>query len=429
MPVTEKFRLFSPRAQVTFYHPVAEGERVVQTELGTSTVLTLNTSKRLYGGQGGFQLTMKLFDSNGKRWLDVLSPNDKAVIRLSNGGVTETVMVGLIDAIRENEAIQNDAMRRTCSIVGTDYVKLFQQYRISYSFLVNEAGDVFKGFAMRGWEIGPTGKDGRVLTNGETLGKILDWIAAKRLSDLHFGLISDEVARDITASEQIYASTWVNYQGDLWGMLSQVASPPFNELFLDTIKGQPTIVFRSSPFSDYYMTKLPMHQIAAEEWSQRSLGKSDGEVKNLFLVYIKPPLSGMEITRRPTVLVSSIKRFGLRDLRLTTNLSPFRNCQRAEAEDKNPKKGELREDAKDNEDRMTQWQGELAGWFGSMEKMLSGVVTLRGRPEVHIGQTVKFDDRPELFYVTEVHHEYQVKRRYATHLVLSRGKKYGQTNG
>ena len=133
--------------------------------------MALIPSKKLYDSQGAFEMTLKAFDANGKRWVDMLRPNDKVVIRLSSGSVAETVMVGLIDSIRQNENVGNNGMRRTCHITGTDYLKIFKQYRISYEWIVNEAGEIVKRFAQKGWELDAIGTDGRMLTNGEVLGR------------------------------------------------------------------------------------------------------------------------------------------------------------------------------------------------------------------------------------------------------------------
>ncbi len=412
-----------------------EQERVVRAQLpasattlmpGTARLLSVQTQKSLNSPEGAFAITLHaLGPKPDVRWSDVLRPNDRVTIRLARQALNrvtrsedQVVMIGFVDRIVEQEGVEPMSGRPTpvVTVHGTDYTKLFRQFRISHNIFFLSAEDPI--FLTKLNQI-PIHR-----TNGAQITEVLEWINAHTPLRLTFARQQPLFTR-IEAGDPIVEGRFLNYEGDLWGLLESIASKPFNELFIDVIDGKSTLVFRRTPFDPSDFRELRRHELDARyHWSNRSLGRSDADVLNVFAVYPEYFGSIAAGALLPTKLTRSIELFGVRPLIVGTNLSTAFGAEvhKINRQGPNPPRADRERSQVGLADFFTQLQGQLASWFGRNEELKSGTVPVIGSPAIHIGEVVVFRDSGEIYYVEGVSHRWEVKKSAITMLTLTRGQ-------
>jgi hypothetical protein len=363
----------------------------------------------------------------------VLKPNDRVVIRLARFALNrvtrdadEIAMVGFIDSITEHDGVDAATGRPTptVTITGTDYAKLFRQFKVSHDNYLQGINDVLFLSRVNDIPIRPH--------DGDQINAILDWINSNGLVGIRFGP-GFQLVRKIQNNYLIVDGRFLAYQGDLWGLFSQLANPPFNELFCDTIDGRGTLVFRPTPFDPSEFRALKRHTLDLQyRVSNRNLTLHDGDVCNVFRVFSQA--FGIPLTAKPTVLAESLRLFGLRYFAPHVTIVSYAAPAAAPGgaltppalalnRDVMPAKEELESSVTDMSAVHQELQQKLVDWFGHNEELKSGSLPIvGGMPEAHIGETAVFPDIGEIYYIEGVQHRFEMKRSAVTVLQLTRGQ-------
>lgn len=482
MPLTKQLPdAYTTLAWVTF--ELEQGPRRVEFPSPATTLLpgiaslySVQTQKSLSHPEGKFQVRLAALGDtldDSTSWINTLHTNDKVEIRLARIALTPgslpdveiTVMVGLIDHVNETRGVDARTGQpvQIATVTGTDYAKLFRQTKVTHDlWLVGENDALLIAKLL---EIP------NKLTDAEQIAEILKWVNDHDMMDLHFG--TDDGSISIYGSNNgethalnlddfakhfvfhIADGSYSSYQGDLWGMLEQLANKPFCELYLDTIRNQPTLVFRATPFGPPgplpkwpQMRQLKTHRLNTRQyWSTRSLQRSDSDLFNVFQVYEQQFHNPVSVF--PIKVPESLRLYGLRYFAPAVTIisqQEAENIRQQQIAAKNagveppvPTEEEVKKAAAATDAFYRGLSETAAEWFGRKTQFeqeakkqreqqqpilfKNGVIPITLSPEIRIGQAALFTDLNEIYYIEGVTHHVQVKGQGQTVLTLTRGQK------
>lgn len=215
---------------------------------------------------------------------------------------------------------------------------------------------------------------------------------------------------------RIVVNFFPNVSGNLWTTMSQYAHLLLNELFIDTIKGKPSLVMREHPFSHEGFASLDYIKVYAEEGTVITVSKQVGDIRNWFRVY---PEGGIIQNGEALSLdvgycnPFSMRTDGLCRMDVSTNMF-----------------GKLDEVVDITEDGIVlgllqKWSGKIAQWNWNNGELLSGSLTMRFQPKAKAGMRLDYYDDAKgdyfSFYIEGVQHNYRFPGGGSTVLTLSRG--------
>lgn len=467
VPITKYLpSAYTSLAWVTF--DLEQGPVTVESTPGNESIIpgspflySVQTQKTLAQPEGKFQVTLAaagdLFE-DGKSWIARLRPNDRVEIRLSRRRLSqgslpdeeETVMVGLIDRIQENRGVHPESGTpiMTAVVTGSDFSKLLRQAKVTHNTYLSQINEALLITQLADAQV--------ELFDADQILSLFRFAARHHTLDLHF--TSDNGQLRLFASPDgenhatlqpvfpISDARYLTHQGDFWSLLEQIANRPFCELYFDTIKGKPTLVFRRTPFGPVgpapawpSLRDLKRHVLTARHyWSTRTLQRSDADLVNVIQVYSQ--IMGMPLNTIPVKIDESLRLYGLRLLTPYVTIIPTkftadlrRQAIASNGQDRpNLKEEDLKRQEREMDDYFSSLADVLADWFGHKSRFekgenqplhKSGVLPITFSPGMRIGQAAEFPDIEEIYYIEGVAHRIEVKKSAQTVLTLTRGER------
>lgn len=226
----------------------ALGSVTLQASPGWDSLIAVSTSKDLKQPCGRFRVTMvPQRVPTMRRWRDFLRPGDLVTIRMGSdrpqpGAALRTppdevVMIGSIDDIREQTALDRDGRpQRTLTVQGRDLAKYLVDDQFWFDSLLQPGQPANKiGDLLNQW-----------FKSGQTPGQAAGYIAAmvKYLganypvafnTDRRLSLFQDilRYSLDATGPTVQYSLNLDTYRGSVWSLMEQVTSRPFYVLGYD----------------------------------------------------------------------------------------------------------------------------------------------------------------------------------------------------
>lgn len=261
---------YIPRIRVSFHTETAcyqiESDGIGRGELSdpTKQLLNVNTSKSIQNPAGIFNLTF-----TGVEWADKIAPNDIVVICMGykDGTQLDTVMVGLIDSVRQNMSLSDNSPNVITTVQGRDFGKLLIKPALKFypelapikkdggaytedelalkKWFLTEVGwitllNYFSGIGTR-TKGSPAQMLDIIMRNIFT--KMVDtgWIAYREdktgapvKKRLKIGnIVRFQFAKTEFFSLPLYMSL-NSYEGSVWNLMERGCPKPFLELFVDT---------------------------------------------------------------------------------------------------------------------------------------------------------------------------------------------------
>jgi hypothetical protein len=242
-------------------------------------------------------------------------------------------------------------------------------------------------------------------------------------------------------------NTWV---GPLWGMMTQFADQPWNEIFIRDEPDQPKLIFRPCPLwllddpgsaAMQGGTQLPIErEIRARDIEMINLSRDEAQVFNFFEVhpvasdFFNPATLYQAMRGSPNSDYyiggsgsSSAELFGLRRLKMTTYLSDLQGIAT----------GQNAATTEKNNETLIAWTKKRITQLRDLHKdaiwFERGTISTVGRPDIMIGQRVSYDDGTRAdAYIIAVQHQWKMGAGYGTRLAIERGtghrNRYGQSS-
>lgn len=240
----------------------------------------------------------------------------------------------------------------------------------------------------------------------------------------HFMDVESRLSSDVVIRYPMSFSMYQVGENNIWDIISQVITPPINELFglwnPETNKYE--VVFRQAPFEEADWRSLPLTSIPTVAVREADLGNSDSEVFTFYLA----TLPGSGISRRkamvydsglgkiPQIDTEKWKKYGYRPM-----LVDFRYFNRDH--EKTSGAGPL----------MIELSEMMKKWFERNDEFLSGSVTFMTLPVSSWRKETRsprIGERLSLFggefYIEKSEHSWEMEGPMETKLGLTRGYVY-----
>jgi hypothetical protein len=411
--------------------------RVIARDLATNEVIcdlspdivTITTNKAYGVAAGTFQISTTWKLTKGKRYDEILKPNDIITIELDKGDGKglKFVMAGLIDRpAKFNGTREDGAPDRRVKISGRDFGKMLMTTELGWDI----SGVNLLMFADGLGQIAAA-KIGRYLNQATNVQDAVKWL---------FGLFQEQIPNaSYTHYFNLQVNTddnWKTYKPEFvglkgtkaWEAMKCMENRPYNTLttFTDSA-GKFTILLEKTPFdAQGKIARDTFISIGEEDIKAEEVGASDNERTNLLCLW--PPtykalangvldiaLAYPECTQVDQSMVSTnnIYIHGIYPQIIDTVFVPFSFgiCQ-----DENPA-----DVANTKERRDLFWN-----WFQNNHLYRNGFITIHGDPEVMQGMGLIHKEEGNEYFVEQVSHIYNVHPSvsYLTQLQVTRGQKH-----
>lgn len=240
----------------------------------------------------------------------------------------------------------------------------------------------------------------------------------------HFMDVESRLSSNVVVRYPMSFSMYQVGVNNIWEIISQVITPPVNELFglWNPKTNKYEVVFRQAPFEEKDWRSLPITPLPTVAIREADLGNSDSEVFTFYLA----TLPGSGISRRkamvydsglgkiPQIDTEKWKKYGYRPM-----LVDFRYFNRDH--EKTFSAGPL----------MTVLSEMMKKWFERNDEFLSGSVTFMTMPissrrkktqSPRIGERLSFLEGE--FYIEKSEHSWEMEGPMETKLGLTRGYVY-----
>lgn len=411
---------YQPRALLTIESATGQA---LSLDSRLNHLMALTVSKGLGQAEGKWQASLRDARPDGSYWSKVLHANDLVKIALGHDGETQPVMTGLIDQISQGETVEGDGRRvLTCQLSGSDLAKLFTRFKLSTSYLINEKNEYGQMGELQNLQAELFGDNMEIPKMVEAAFTYLKRIAAVRI---RFGSWKgaswlDLVKVSCTSPYHILGSVPMTYSGPVWGLLTELASPPFHEMWLDTYGGENLLTIRPTPYSDLSALPEPI-TIQPSDWLQREVALSDAEVVNVVFVLTRF-INEYQPIMDPAIDGASMDLFGLRERTIKTNI--VAELYTPLDPSKNPTQEETDALKSQNLTAVEPLQKKILDWYKRADLLPAGLCAIRGRPDCRVGRCVLMPDQQMRFYCEGVRHNLQWSESpsYVTALNLVRGE-------
>lgn len=361
-------------------YPSSDGERrQIETTTGPNSsspdILQCSIQGSMGSTAGGFSASL----APRQDYLDNIRQDDWVEIYLTDGtddlGSSKPYMIASVDNIRRSRRTQaNGATLEVISLQGRDYGKVL----LDSQLVVDPA----LGSLIEQVQFEPeivisknSGNDIPFKRPDEVLISILERYHDKRAQALLPSSLSNGGLR--TRFDQVRGIAVPNgnpnVTGNVWSTMEQYANLLLNELFVDTLKGVPTLTFREHPFGPEEFAALDSVSISETDVTDDNVGKSVSDIYNWFRVYPDAGFISNEAlnnSRVGYVNKLAVQRSGIKRLEPTTNC--FGQFDQSIIE------------------LMNDWSGILAMWNFRNHEFLSGSITTRFMPQVHKGMRLDY---------------------------------------
>lgn len=312
-------KVYNPKLSVKAWHGTTEYDL-------TPYILQAVTHRQMGEVQGQWSVLVQYRED--KRWDKLLSSMDYVEIAMSRYSATPQIrMRGFISNVRRTKTIDPSGnLRRTITINGNDFGKLFAKYQIYYaadvpgqttqSSDVDPAQMLLDPLLYENLGVGGDGSNAVYplshLIPDLVSAAIKPWIDALRQKTPNIPyLVVPEP--NILPDFQLSYLTLQSMQGGLDSAINQFANQPWCEWFIYETNTGPQVMNRNAPFKDssgnYIWTESALSgdwanvEISAEDIIEYDVGTSDNETYDYFFTY--PALfPGGDIVYKFTVIGS-----------------------------------------------------------------------------------------------------------------------------
>lgn len=406
----------------------------------TPYIMQARTSKDIGQpmGQWALLLTYQV------HWHKLLSPMDYVEIAMSRYHDTpQVIMRGFVTNLRITKTMsENGQFRRTITINGNDYGKLFEDYQIYYA--ANQPGQTGTGSdqdpaqyllaPMLQSNFGMFNEPSNDLVPLNELVPqfvqytIQPWIKALQKNTPDIPNISAPKPNVLSD----YQLNWLSLQsmrGSVANIINEYANVPWCEWFVYDTPTEPKVIHRNTPFKSAtgayifqdseLRTAFSTITVTDEETLQFDIGRTDSEVADYFFTY-PTMFTGGDLAYKyavigqtkefagnglgaeanlysptnPKVLESQVYRYGMRIMETATPAIPV-------VTDKNDPQG-----AKLSI-KLNMWNVFAFGWA---EDMYNGTIQIRGNENITIGRYVFLKDEGIEGYVQSVDQVFTVSQ-------------------
>lgn len=419
LPVTPH----APKCRVRFYRAgvgvldVTDGDLLhVSTESGVNSP-TGKWAARLTGRKVA-----------GRGFIDRIAPMDYVEIELarvpSAGGVLTLAMRGFVDNVNESIA----SGQWSVNVNGRNYGKLLIQFQVYYLTEIDPAASLIPQARLEVNFGIPAG----VITPRQFVELINSQIIAPNLAALRVGrpdLL--DLALDVQVPDRfgVNGFTVQPFTGSVWNLITQYASKPWIEVFIEDTPAAPVLRYRFAPYTDYSGTPAPgfpydptVSTISPADIEQISLGVSDNEVFTYFFTYPSYSLldrmafkgEGLDLSRNPFVDAEALKQFGYRPFEQGTPLIPSLV-------------GDPASTAASSRPDVITLAGDLNQWVvhttRDNHRFKNGSLTIKGGGGIQPGHYLDISTINQRLYVASVAHDFDVQGgSFRTTLAVTRGR-------
>lgn len=253
------------------------------------------------------------------------------------------------------------------------------------------------------------------------------------------------------SNDRIFGMSLSIYTGNLLGWIASIIDQPFYEFYFDTVTGEDglaynSMIIRPKPFSlsnEKEWTAFDELETVTKNSNQRlyeNIGINDYELKNFFTVTYKHNIAfnsanylGQTGFMYPALNIESIKKYGLRELSVSSNtlslISLFEKYNKEVDDEKQLEVESLIETMPERRDKIVEW---FAFPF-----FASGQITFIGDEELTIGKRLRYEDynyfdvesdqvyRGTDFYIDTVTHQFSYPSTFTSAVQVVRGAPEG----
>lgn len=243
----------------------------------------------------------------------------------------------------------------------------------------------------------------------------------------HFMDVESRLSSDVVIRYPMNFSMYQVGENNIWEIISQVITPPINELFglwnPETNKYE--VVFRQAPFEEKDWKSLPITSLPTVTIREGDMGNSDSEVFTFYLATL--PGSGISrqkamvydsgLGKIPQIDTEKWKKYGYRPM-----LVDFRYFNRDH--EKTFGAGPL----------MIELSKMMKKWFEHNDEFLSGSITFMTMPISVLKKEKRYINSPRIgerlslfegeFYIEKSEHSWEMEGPMETNLGLTRGYVY-----
>lgn len=420
---------YSPRHQVIIRRTANQRK----DEDISSDVLAISTHKSYGQPMGAFTIVTTFRPAiNGKRYDEIVKPNDIVLIKLDEGSGRGLVpvMLGLVNACERSRMVSpNGEVTRTVLISGADFGKVLTRH---YARWYTAPTDDHVGSE----EAQTTAQYGAALMAGGTPDVIL-----KKLIDVELFRVMPWVAEHIlTDTIAPIPNAWsrpiVTYsmQSPLWSVLQQYADTPFNQLHADTGNdGKYHIILEKCPFDDKTgkLTRSEWFEIDTPDIISEKIGVNDYDRINYIWYKVQCSMFG-EVGGNPLLYLKgdairygkdSVASNGFMPWYPSTEFVPFTNVTG------NPVPPQLTDSGSQaNVRRPVKERTEaIWNWYKDNHTYESGTFLIHGKPEVRAGGAIINKETGNEYLIEQITHQYSVwpRPKFNTSIHVTRGQKHG----
>lgn len=432
----------------------------------TGSVRSINIQKGLDRPSGNWMISLSpTLDSAGFSWYHRIAPMDYVEISFCrhphrneavtgrNQGVIPVVMRGFVDHVGRTLSVDGEGRPiRTFSISGRDFGKVLEIAAVYFLKEVHSEVQIIKFPGAAGFR-----EKYNLMVSGspaEILKDVFD-IALHQLSLIQTGIpaVPTMKARLSPAIEgAVHTFSLTQQDGSVWDLMQSFDNRPWNELYVTDRYGDPTLVFRKTPWKDpedgsliqgddpvYDSDILKPVEIDKGSVLQLDLGRGDSETRNYFFTFPVQQLLQVQQAFKAQVTQEARTEDDLRanpyfvkrdDISAGIDRFGFRrfenSCEFMGAAHTDPGTVKLAE----------KLNLALARAFARNTDYESGTLVVKGDERIHPGCYVKFMGRagvtlvkPE-FYVQQVEHELNLvagSESFTTTMEVVRGTGFIET--
>lgn len=404
----------------------------------TNHLVRINTSNRMGDPSGTFSIDLVYYKQNPGEvepyYYDKIRPLDLVEIELERG---ITTMIGIVDKVQKSTVIQNKNVRRSVNITGRslgaiwefDLIKYFTNALglsddLAHKNLLLQQGAITFDF----YDQPPYNAVLEVYAHLPAL-TIELWKGKKNDDFIDVGT-ELFVRRD----ELVFARGISPYAGSVWDYFKTYIQEPINELWTDSKDGKLFLRSRPTPFShgkydpekaesalgeprtiswhdtrNWIDDEEPYHEISLSDLREEQISRLHGGAYSVFAVLSSDKFTGADAeyaTFHPLVDSKLVEEIGTRDMQISLNYIPL-------VGDGETTDGSI--------ERYTHYRNKLYLWNRDNHRMQSGTMTVKGNPNIRVGDRVYRPDLDTEFYVQAVSNSWAFGQPFTTQMTVDRG--------
>lgn len=466
-------RIRRPKFSLTFvtenskFHVVYDADDVDNNYM-TESVLSMSTKNAFDDDTSAFSFVL----SGDVEWTKLLNENDLVILHIDPHEVVggeykkpfnDTLIVGLISEVRlEGEYRDNSKLYR---ITGQSFQKAFVQFMLQ---TIQQAG---MSMSHVGWMDYAGGQGSEENSEGFTSG-----LMGRSISDVILIMLDrftqymrynfeDKEAIDnrLMRERLVYSiSSWntntgweadeeqlvnplpfTSYEGSFNQLLKDIASPPFCEMFFDTLEEdgveKSEFVVRRTPFNRSDWRNLPRYEIHTSDILSESIARNDLEAYSIFNVVPETEASSQDSGLSQAVPYFNkelVYKYGYSLLEVsnkfltldagTTNSGTQEDGDSQDINDADESADTIGEADRIKESTLlASYSRRLYNWYANNVNFFSGDITVLGHPDYRLGNRLLVVNKDRTayweYYIESVEHTYSYENGYITTLGVTRG--------